>query len=164
MRVTLDLAGELPCRLSAYGDGWRRPRRAGRHADGRAAKPTATSTGRARRGRITTFPPASAFRGGHRGVPRGCARAAGHLIARRRTGLSSTGCRRCRTTPIISFRSSGIYGFGKADDRPCARYAAARLHGVAVIGKICRPSRAGAFRARSATGFTVVEWGGCAVQ
>lgn len=101
VRVTLDLAGELTCAYPAYGDGW----------SVRAA-PDGTLTdesGQTYRylywegtsGRITTFRPASAFRGR---TPRRSSRMRSHssaLIARKRTSSSSTGCRRCRTTPTI---------------------------------------------------------------
>ena len=92
VRVTLDLAGgELTCAYPAYGDGW----------SVRAAPDGTLTDGRARRGRITTFRPASASR---ERTPRRSSRMRSHssaLIARRRTSLSSTGCRRCRTTPTI---------------------------------------------------------------
>lgn len=76
VRVTLDLAGELTCAYPAYGDGW-----SVRAAPDGTLTDESGQTYRylyweARRGQITTFPPASAFRGGHRGVPRECAQAA----------------------------------------------------------------------------------------
>ena len=100
VRVTLDLAGELTCAYPAYGDGWNVH-----------AAPDGTLTdedGQIYRylywegtSEATIFPLASAFRGR---TPRRSSRMRSRssaLIARRRTSLSSTGCRRCRTTPTI---------------------------------------------------------------
>lgn len=101
VRVTLDLAGELTCAYPAYGDGWNV------HAapDGTLTDESGQTyrylywegTSEA----SYDFPLASASRGRTlRRFSRTRSRSSA-LIARRRTSLSSTGCRRCRTTPTI---------------------------------------------------------------
>ena len=150
VRVTLDLAGELTCAYPAYGDGW----------SVRAA-PDGTLTDES--GQTYRYLYWEGTSGTDYDFSTGFCVSGEDTAAFLENALTQLGLNREEANEfiiywlpqmqdnaynLISFQQDVYTDSAKLTVDP-APDTLLRVHGVAAIGKICRPSRAGAFRARA---------------